>query len=90
MDSLRRSKLTDTGVWPGASAGSPQVCLQDLKQEGALFTQQLGNLCLVPACWGKGHGAEEACYVAEKQEKHHRTTTEKGELGVQNRECGGV
>lgn len=60
MDSPERREHGGTRVWPGTSAGSQQVCLQDLKQEGTLFTPLLGNMCLVSTCWGRGHGGDKA------------------------------
>lgn len=92
MDSLRRSKLTDTGVWPGASAGSPQVCLQDLKQEGALFTNSWEACAWFPlagerATVGRRHVTWQKSRKSTTEQPLRRGSWECKAVSVEGSEC---
>ena len=60
------------------------------KTRGSLIHIAAGKLVPGSHLLGKGPRWGGGTLHGRKAGKHHRTTTEKGELGVQNHECGEV
>ena len=70
--------------WESASVSS------GFKTRGSLIHIAAGKLVPGSHLLGKGPRWGGGTLHGRKAGKHHRTTTEKGELGVQNHECGEV